>query len=160
MNRANIDADGFYIPDNGPHRLFHMREFKCRCGRCEYVDVDQTLINLLTALRMELAAPVVITSGIRCADHNARVGGAPTSWHVPEYHGNIGRAADIRVGDRRPASVYQVWRRMSLTGGTGLYRSWLHVDTRPERMEWVGSGTGNEIEVQEFIARCASQALA
>jgi len=52
--------------------------------------------NILDPLREEWGAPIVVTSGYRCARLNRAIGGAKYSQHVE------GQAADIRtVSDRR-----------------------------------------------------------
>ncbi|MDR1472543.1 MAG: peptidase M15 [Synergistaceae bacterium] len=53
--------------------------------------ISALLLDRLEALRAAFGRPLVITSGYRCAEHNARVGGAAGSLHL------TGRAADVRA---------------------------------------------------------------
>lgn len=67
---------------------FKRSEFECKCG-CGFSAVDAELLKVLTGVR-EAYGPLVITSGCRCSEHNANVGGASGSKHV------LGLAADFR----------------------------------------------------------------
>lgn len=71
-------------------RYFKAEEFRCKCG-CGKTDMDPTVIARLDELRGMFGKAVVITSGYRCPDHNARVGGKQNSAHL------FGKAADIAV---------------------------------------------------------------
>lgn len=73
-------------------------EWRCKCGRCKdrasYAPLEDNLLIRLDILRAALGAPITITSGWRCNDHNAATPGASaTSYHL------IGRAADITAED-------------------------------------------------------------
>ncbi len=81
----------------------------------------------------DAAGPLVITSGVRCADHNARIGGVPDSAHV------MGVAADIacRSSGRRMALI----RGLLAAGFTriGVAKTFVHVDadvTKPDNVLW------------------------
>ncbi|MDR1137344.1 MAG: peptidase M15 [Synergistaceae bacterium] len=74
-----------------PH--FKLYEFQCRC--CGTVKLSAVLTEMLEDLRGQWRAPLVITSGFRCAPHNRAVGGASHSRHLR------GEAADIFA---RPAA--------------------------------------------------------
>ena len=66
---------------------FSPGEFQCQCG-CG-MGVKTTLIEMLDDARDMAKIPFVITSGARCAAHNASIGASPTSSHT------LGLAADI-----------------------------------------------------------------
>lgn len=112
-----------------PFEDFIRSEFACKCG-CGYDDVDLGLVTTLQALRYAVARPVVIISGCRCSEHNARVGGSPRSQHM------TGRAADIHVRGMSSKQVEDVLKLLYLrhTAYVGYVyavspRS-LHVDVR------------------------------
>ena len=65
---------------------FSTSEFVCRCG-CGRVAVTTRLISLLEKARIIYGKPMRISSGYRCPDHNAAVGGGPEH--------PAGEAADI-----------------------------------------------------------------
>lgn len=62
---------------------FKINEFKCKCGKCQLpkgVPSDE-LIDALCEVREHYNKPVTINSGYRCKEHNAKIGGAPSSQH-------------------------------------------------------------------------------
>lgn len=69
---------------------FSRSEFECKCG-CGEAEVSPFLIEVLQRLRDVLGVKITVTSGRRCAAHNAAVGGAKNSQHLQ------GLAADIRA---------------------------------------------------------------
>lgn len=77
--------------------FFKQIESRCKCGNCtgksHHQPLEDGLLTKLDLLRVIINAPITITSGWRCAEHNAAVGGAEKSYHL------IGRAADIRADD-------------------------------------------------------------
>ena len=78
---------------------FKAKEFACKhCGEENH---DPHLIAVLELVRLKFNSPVIITSGYRCQDHNANVGGAPKSKHVD------GIAADIKVKGVSPIKVFE-----------------------------------------------------
>ena len=106
-------------------------EFACKCGKCGQDTIDAELIKLLQMVRDHYAAPVVITSGNRCAEHNAKVGGSPKSQHL------ISRAADFRVKGVEPKEVAKYLEtQVPHHCGIGVYDSWVHLDTRSTRARW------------------------
>lgn len=103
-------------------RNFSRAEFACRdgCGRDYPVPV---LVAVLQAMRDAKGRPLRVVSGIRCADHNERVGGSRRSQHI------AGRAADVPAGY---ASVAE-WKAAGAIG-IGVRRGKVvHVDVRPDR---------------------------
>lgn len=104
---------------------FARHEFRCRCG-CGADHVRQDLVDLLQRLRDEVGRPVVVNSGVRCARHNARVGGAKASRHL------TGEAADVRVSGMTPRAVARIADRLlGRRGGVKAYASFTHIDIRP-----------------------------
>lgn len=110
-------------PDISAH--FSAREFACRCGGtlpgCEKTKVLRSLVQSLEVYRT-IVGPLLIVSGYRCPQHNARVGGASNSQHL------YGAAADVPAA-RSVASVAHL-RQFAGIGyqhSTGLV---VHVDRR------------------------------
>lgn len=104
-------------------RHFRRAEFACRCG-CGFDTIDHATLEILEAVRVAFDAAVVVTSAARCPAHNAAVGGASNSQHL------YGRAADIQVRGHEPVDVYSWIKRRYPHASLGLYRSFVHVDTR------------------------------
>ena len=74
---------------NFPH--FQRSEFACKCG-CGFDDINLRLVQILEDIRSHFGGnPVIITSGCRCAKHNAEVGGVQGSRHV------LGKASDFYI---------------------------------------------------------------
>ena len=111
---------------------FSREEMACKDG-CGFDTADIRLVEVLEAVREHFNAPVIITSGCRCAKHNASVGGSVNSQH------KYGRAADFYVQGYDPAEVYE-WldRSFSMELGLGLYKNWLHCDSRESPARWRG----------------------
>ena len=109
---------------------FKRREFACQCG-CGLDVVDFELATILDDVRTHFMQPVSVTSGCRCAEHNKSIGGASTSKHI------TGKAADIQVKGIKPLYVYNyIANKYPDTYGIGLYKSWIHIDSREQKARW------------------------
>ncbi len=116
-------------------KYFKRSEFKCKCGKCGGfpVEPDENLVKLLEQIREHFNAPVTVASGIRCKTHNTNVGGATRSQHL------YGTAADIKVQGKTPKEVCAYCQTLlPNSGGIGLYKTWVHVDVRPNKSRWNG----------------------
>ena len=110
---------------------FSREEFKCQCGHCDKDTVDSELIDVLQDLRDEFLRKIKINSGQRCQAHNSSVGGAKDSMHLE------GRAADIKVEyiDQKSAYIY-LTNKYPDKYGIGLYKTFIHIDTRQAMARW------------------------
>lgn len=138
---APRDVQGYYLTTEGQRSHFHRSEFYCRDG-CGLQEVSQELIDRLEALR-HLAGdnPIWPFSGCRCKRHNAAVGGAPASRHLPrDANGNVIEKSGITGGFSDAADIVckaltigELYQKALCVGfnGVGHYASWVHVDTRP-----------------------------
>lgn len=72
---------------------FQPQEFRCNCGHCSGYPsyMKKVEVEHLVRIRKHYGKPMAITSGLRCAYENARVGGAPGSGHTRGY------AADFHI---------------------------------------------------------------
>ena len=86
---------------------FSLREFQCPC--CHAVMIHPRLAAALQQLRGARGKPVVITSGYRCARHNAEVGGVPRSRHTR------GLAADIAAPRAEQERLRELARKAGFT---------------------------------------------
>lgn len=114
--------------DHSEH--FSRRELACRCG-CDACEMDPRLLLLAEKIRVLLGdCPMVVTSGFRCPDHNAAVGGEPDSHHMKgmamDFYPN---GISLREARSRILDAYGVGRLPEL-GGLGYYprKGFLHVD--------------------------------
>jgi uncharacterized protein YcbK (DUF882 family) len=101
---------------------FSRSEFACPCG-CGFDTVDFALVNLLQKFRDFIERPVTVTSGCRCPEYNAQVGGSENSQHL------YARAADIVVEHVPPEIVHEYFDGLN-TPGLGKYDTFTHIDTR------------------------------
>jgi uncharacterized protein YcbK (DUF882 family) len=102
---------------------FSRHEFACSDG-CGFDTVDVATLEILEAIRTHFNAPLEVTSGARCVEYNASIGGAENSQHT------YGRAADIQVSNVSPKDVYD-WVALNFPFvSLGSYTTFTHVDTR------------------------------
>ena len=91
-------AGGFW----GDIKYFEREEFKCKCGGkyCNGypVEMSEKLVKIADKVRDHFGNKVVVSSGIRCEKHNAKVGGVSNSRHLK------GKAMDFCVSGL-PASL-------------------------------------------------------
>lgn len=111
---------------------FKVREFACGDGS-DAVLVAPRLVMVLETIRAHFGAPVVIHSGYRTPQYNAKVDGVAHSQHC------YGMAADISVKGQTPAAVAAYARQlMPDWGGVGVYDSFCHIDVREAKADWKG----------------------
>lgn len=130
---------------------FSSEEFACKDRLRTRYPADwieprlRPLCETLEVIRAELGEPIRIMSGYRTPEHNQAVGGARDSRHV---HGD---AIDGTCRNKSPAEVHAAVLRLyeagklPRLGGLGLYRGWVHIDTRPRKpdgsiAQWSGKG--------------------
>lgn len=61
-------------------RWFSEEEFNCPC--CGVSDMNFRFLLLLDSLREKCGFPLIITSSIRCEEHNELIGGSKDSSHM------------------------------------------------------------------------------
>lgn len=85
---------------------FEPEEFACKCGGryCNGApaEMDKTLLKVAVRMRKHFKAPVLVSSGLRCRQHNANEGGVANSDHM------YGRAMDFCVSGESAATV-EAW---------------------------------------------------
>lgn len=121
---------------------FKVREFACKCSRCQELLVDEELVSCLQKLRDHFGVPVNINSGYRCQAHNAEVGGSATSHHMK------GMAADVRVKGIAPATVAKYAESIGVQR-IGLYDSFVHIGSDTRKRYWLGHEGTNVDTFQE-----------
>ena len=84
----------------------------------------------LEKLRFLVGGPIRINSGYRCEKHNTEIGGVSKSYHLK------GMAADISTPLLSSQELFSLCEKIEEFQGLGLYRSWVHVDTRKKRATW------------------------
>jgi uncharacterized protein YcbK (DUF882 family) len=115
---------------------FELAEFECKCG-CGAVRVSSDLYDLvgrLQAVRNAIGRPVRVTSGYRCAKHDAAVGTSSNPGAGPH---TLGIAADIVVDGMSVDDLVRYCKDAGFSG-IGVYRKkgFVHVDTRSVPAMW------------------------
>ena len=131
---ASVDEVGCWQDERWSN--FSARELACRCrGRfCggEYWH-DAVFLDAMQALRDEIARPLFINSGHRCAEWNIAVGGAPRSMHRTI-------AVDISLANQNRHDLLDAAIRHGFTG-LGLGKTFLHLDRRQDPARWYYKGS-------------------
>lgn len=114
---------------------FRVKEFACKDGS-DTVWIADELVDVLESIRAQAGGKALnITSGYRTAAYNTKVGGAEYSQHC------YGTAADIYIKGVGVDTLAKYARvAMPERGGVGIYvkQGFVHVDTRTEKVDWVG----------------------
>ena len=119
---------------------FVSTEFDCHCKRkgCTITYIDSDLIDLLEQLRDKWGGnPILIKSGFRCVDHNAKAGGKSGSRHL------VGKAADFDMHKLKEiVGIDVLIQDCQAFGGLGLSirKSFIHGDVRKTRARWKYKG--------------------
>ena len=123
------EAPNYYVTEH-----FMYCDFICPCcDRIKLVPGFYKHVSLLERMRLEVGFPIVVTSGYRCKSHNARIGGAPRSWHLLF-------ATDVRPEDNdseKLMAMYDIAVELNF-GVIGLYEAHMHIDLRPKQLQWRG----------------------
>ncbi|MEM7662039.1 MAG: D-Ala-D-Ala carboxypeptidase family metallohydrolase [Pseudomonadota bacterium] len=117
-----------------PH--FSVQELGCRCGGRFCGGAywhDEAFLDALEIMRTDVGAPLVITSGHRCPQWNAAVGGAPRSRHKTI-------AVDIRLAGHNRHELKAAAEHAAFSG-FGLARTFLHLDRRALPAIWFYKGS-------------------
>lgn len=106
---------------------FKVKEFACKDGS-PVVFIDDYLVTILDILRNKLGKPVIITSGYRTPEWNAKCGGARYSYHMR------GMATDIRVDGMSAKQIANKLNNIVPNEcGIIVYKSWVHFDVRTSK---------------------------
>jgi len=85
-------------------------------------------------LRHVIGKPITISSSYRNEAYNRACGGVKYSQH------KVFRALDIQCSRSRPKTVFKALQKLrsegKFKGGLGLYRTFVHIDTRGRNATW------------------------
>ena len=117
---------------------FSLFEFQSKDGSEFPESVVPNLTELsqnLEVLRAHFGKPVFVLSGYRSEEHNLKVGGSRESFHVQ------GKAADVQIKGHTSKVVYDAIESLikegkMKEGGVGLYKTFVHYDTRGKKIRW------------------------
>lgn len=111
-------------PGFWPWPNFKPWEIACRGTGALLLDV--AALDRLQRLRTAWGRPMVVNSGFRSHPYNARIGGAPASFHLQ------GRAFDIQTDPKDRAEFIAAALAAGFTG-VGTYATFVHIDDGPPR---------------------------
>jgi uncharacterized protein YcbK (DUF882 family) len=131
---------------------FDLQEFECHNGDDVPPELIPNVTNLCVGVLQRLRdkwGALIIISGYRSPAYNARIGGAKASTHM------TAQGADIRpmkIGDVNELAetvlAMHAAGELPALGGLGIYRNWIHVDTKKAAdghlRRWNGKGVGSE----------------
>ena len=106
-------------------KYFTPGEFMCKCGCGTDTQVDPRLLRLADQVRAHFGSPCIVSSGVRCAAHNKKVGGVSGSRHLS------GKAMDFRIQGSSAAQTLSFVQ--SLPGVRYAYaidRNYVHMDVK------------------------------
>jgi uncharacterized protein YcbK (DUF882 family) len=127
-------------------KYFRPDEFSCKCVEHKNIpvyDMSSLLIYQLIRLRELINIPILITSGYRCEQYNAQIGGEPNSAHIHKV------AADITISNptfERLRDLYLACEHIGFRG-LGFYpaRKIIHVDVMNRIQRWLCNKEGKYI---------------
>lgn len=111
---------------------FEISDFQCHCARCagnpDRPYSKEDVLRGVQMIRNELQRAVDVTRGVSCPAHNAEVGGADDSRHLPQHADGVDIGTDnsheafeiVRVAMKNPA-----WKAFR------VYAYHVHLDQRP-----------------------------
>jgi uncharacterized protein YcbK (DUF882 family) len=108
-------------------KWFYLSEIACKCEyRCTHkYSFYGPLIGSLDMIRDEIDAPIIITSGNRCARHNDRISKAKNSRHVKKM------AADIYCKGKSIGELLKVIETIIPNNrGIIVHDTFIHLDLR------------------------------
>lgn len=120
-------------------QFFSRTEFRCQCGGkyCNGYPAEpaEETVRMADEIRKRVGVPLTVNSGLRCARHNAEVGGVSNSLHT------TGQAVDLS-GSISPAKLHQIAEQVQAEmtpgrGGLGLYSWGIHIDNG-KKSRWNG----------------------
>lgn len=103
-------------------------------GHADGVVPDWDLVMRLEQAREIAGIPFVITSGLRSDEHNARVGGSPSSAHL------TGNAVDIKCESSRHRMIMVDALIQAGFDRIGIGADFIHVDndrSKPHNVMWL-----------------------
>lgn len=131
-----MSREEYSLSNQSTHQIsehFKVREFAQKDFQCDKVIVDTELIDVLEDIRAHFNKPVIVTSGYRTPEYNAKIGGVKNSQHTK------GTAADIKVYGIPTREVQKYLKhKYPDKYGIGSYLTFTHIDIRAKKARWRG----------------------
>lgn len=110
-------------------KYFSSKEFENSTDKVFYI--DPILLERLDKVREEFGEPIIITSGYRSPEHNAKIGGSKSSQHC------LGKACDFKpkkFTKENLDKLYLICEKYFKAVGDGRHRGFIHVDIRDDKI--------------------------
>ena len=112
--------------------LDHFSRSELACPTTDELRLATGFGEALERLRVELDAPIYLTSACRSPTHNAKVGGHPRSLHltVNEHHGTGGTCAVDAVAIEGEYRAKIISQALDQDWSVGVASNFIHLDQR------------------------------
>jgi hypothetical protein len=118
-------------PSNGDFwdgvKHFKKNEFACKCGRyCNGypTDMKKGVVTVADRTREHFGSPAIVSSGLRCKQHNANVGGVSNIRHLD------GKAIDFCVQGKTSKQVLEyVQKQPEVRYAYAIDSQYVHMDS-------------------------------
>ena len=127
-------ANGFLYNMEGEKKMlregqltdhFSKKEFDCQCG-CGTGKISMDLVNKLESARVDFGRGMRINSGIRCLEHNRKIGSKDTSSHIKCVAADVG-CTNMEDRLKLLSILLKYFKRV------GINKSFIHVDVDTEK---------------------------
>jgi uncharacterized protein YcbK (DUF882 family) len=122
VSNYNHEKDDFW----GGIKYFTRDEFKCKCGKyCDGfpAEPEKKLVTVADRVREHFGNPAIVSSGVRCKQHNANVGGVANSRHLS------GKAMDFRVSGKSAKEVLAYAQKQpEIRYAYAIDKNYIHMD--------------------------------
>lgn len=119
---------------------FKISDFQCHCPECaKNDDRPFTKVEVLRSLQIVrdlYGKPMRVARGLSCASHNAAIGGAGDSRHLPEH------ADAVDVAHNGSDEAYEIVNAFMIEGDfttLRVYPHHVHADMRPGPHRFIAS---------------------
>lgn len=107
-------------------KYFKRSEFACKCGKyCNGFPVEpkSKLVTVADRVREHFGKPAIVSSGVRCKQHNANVGGVSNSRHM------AGKAMDFCViGETAKEVLAYAQAQPEIRYAYAIDQNYIHMD--------------------------------
>ena len=105
---------------------FTRDEFKCKCGNhCDGfpIEPERKLVTVADRVRKHFGKAAIVSSGVRCKQHNADVDGVEDSRHL------FGKAMDFRVSGKSAKEVLAYAEKQpEIRYAYAIDKNYIHMD--------------------------------
>jgi zinc D-Ala-D-Ala carboxypeptidase len=109
---------------------FNAKEFTCHCGVCKFQKISRELVNRLERVRVAYGAPITVTSGYRCVNHQAALRKKGVQTAVGTSTHELSHACDI-FGADMPKLLKLLEQEFK---SIGIAKTFYHVDLRDDKV--------------------------